>query len=738
LAVDTAARKTGRGRRHAPRKPRAQKGFKAWLRRWWWVFVVVPASAMLLVLGMLVWVYSQLELPETPPPLQTTYIYDADGNQIATLHAGVDRTIIELREMPKALRNAVIAVEDQDFYGHGGIDPIGILRAAWTDVVAGEVVQGGSTITQQVVKTIYAGEYREDENGQEIYVTPPRSIGQKVREALLAIKVEQSFTKDEILEKYLNTVYFGRGAYGVQAAAQTYYQKDAEDLTIAESAMLAGLIRSPGSYDPVVDPDGAALDRRNFVLDRMVAEGYLDADRGEATKAEDVRTNAIDQFGGVRFRGDIGYFLDHTRRTLIAEYGEAAVFGGGLRVTTSLDMDLQRAAEDAVATNLDTEGDPDAALVAIDPRTGAVVAMVGGRNFNQEHVNLATGAGGTGRQAGSAFKPFTLIAALEQGYALNKYWQGPSSIEIDDPACYTNGEPWEVGNASDSESGTFTLLSATTHSVNTVYAQVVSAVTPAAVVGVAERMGIRSDLSAVCSIALGTQDVTPLDMATAYATLAARGIHRDPSPLLRVADPNGEELFTPDEGERVLRPNDADLATYALATVVTSGTGTNARLPDGRPVAGKTGTNQEYRDAWFCGYTPQLATCVWVGYAEGQISMTNIEGYSAVFGGTIPANIWRDFMEQAMAGRRVIEFHEPVFDGYTLGPPTPVPSPTPSPSPSESPSPEPSESPSPEPSQSPTPSESPSPEPSPTVSPTPGASPTPAPRAGLRRRDESS
>jgi penicillin-binding protein 1A len=715
VAVDTAPKRTGRGPRHAPRKKRSQKGFKAWLRRWWWVLVVVPAAAMLLLLGTLVYVYSQLDLPETPPPLQTTYIYDSDGNQIATLHAGVDRTIIPLREMPKALRNAVIAVEDQDFYEHGGIDPIGIVRAAWTDLVAGEVVQGGSTITQQVVKTVYAGEYRTDpETGQEVYVVPPRTIGQKVREGLLAIKVEQSFTKDEILATYLNTVYFGRGAYGVQAAAQTYYQKDARELTIAESAMLAGLVQSPGTYDPVLYADGAATGRRDYVLDRMVAEGYLDAARGEQVRAEPVRTNEIPEFG-VRFPGKLGYFLDYTRRALIEEKGEAKVFGGGLAVTTTLDMDLQRAAEQAVATRLPAEEDPDAALVAIDPRSGAVLAMYGGENFNQDQVNLATGAGGTGRQAGSAFKPFTLVAALERGYALSKYWSGPSSIEIDDPLCYTNGEPWEVGNASDSESGTFTLLSATTHSVNTVYAQVVSAVGPQAVVDVAERMGIRSDLQPVCSITLGTQEVSPLDMTTAYATLAAHGIRHDATPLLEVVDPNGSTDELDPTGERVLDANDADLATSALETVVSSGTGTNARLFD-RPAAGKTGTNQEYRDAWFCGYTPQLAACVWVGFAEGQIPLVNIEGYSAVFGGTIPALIWHDFMTEALAGRRVLEFREPSTEGYSLGPPTPVASPAPSPSPTESPSVEPTESPSPEPTKTPTPV--------PTGSPTPSPPPT--------------
>jgi membrane peptidoglycan carboxypeptidase len=554
---------------------------------------------------------------------------------------------------------------------------------------------------------------------------PPRSFGQKVREALLAIKVEQTFTKDEILATYLNTVYFGRGAYGVQAAAQTYWQKDASELSITESAMLAGLIQSPSYHDPVEDEPTARI-RRNYVLDRMVAEGYLEPGRAAEMQLEPVRVDPVEL--GVNFPAKLGYFLDHTRRELLRIYDESQVFGGGLQVTTTIDLDMQRAAEEAVANRLVTEGGPDAAVVAIDPRTGGIVAMYGGKNFNQEHVNLATGAGGTGRQAGSAFKPFTLVAALEQGYDLSEQWRGPASIEIPDPACYTDGEPWQLSNASDSEDGVFTLLSATTHSVNTVYAQLASAVTPGAIVDVAQRMGIRSDLEPVCSITLGTQSVTPLDMTNAYATLAAHGVRHRATPLGEVVDPSGESDRFGGEGEQVIDPNDADLATYALETVITSGTGTNARLAD-RPAAGKTGTNQEYRDAWFCGYTPQLAACVWVGFAEAQRPLVNIEGYSAVFGGTIPALIWNDFMTEALAGKPVRPFAEPSFEGYSLGPPTPVPIPAPSmsPSPTASPSAEPSVTPSPTESPTPSPTESPTPPPSETPTSPPPPSPTPSP-----------
>jgi penicillin-binding protein 1A len=729
LAVETAPARAPKGRKHAPTKKR--KGFKAWLGRWWWVFVVVPLVAVIGLLLTLFYVYSQLELPKTPPPLQTTYIYDREGHQIATLHSTVDRTIIPLSDMPPQLRHAVIAVEDKGFYDHPGIDVTGIFRAAWTDLVSGEIVQGGSTLTQQLVKNVYAGRYEKDpKTGVETYAVPPRTLGQKVRESLLAIKVEREFTKDEILAKYLNTVYFGRGAYGVQAAAQTFFQKDASELSALESALLAGMIQSPSYYDPV-DQEEAALERRNYVLEQMASEGYLTPERAAQLEAREIKVDPIDV--GLNFPGKLGYFLDYTRRSLLDKYDEGLVFGGGLQVTTTLDSQMQRYAEEAVARNLDTPGDPAAAVVAIDPRDGAVRAIYGGKNFAVSKVNLATGDGGSGRQAGSAFKPFTLVTAIEQGYSLSSRWHGPSSITIPDPACYTDGAPWELSNAADEESGDFTLLQATTYSVNTVFAQVASAVTPEAIRQTATRMGIRSPLEPVCSITLGTQAVTPLEMTDAYATLAARGWRHRASPLERVDTADGKtDLQIGGRGKLVLRQNDADLVTYALQSVITSGTGVAADI--GRPAAGKTGTAQEYRDAWFCGYVPQLVTCVWVGYPQGEISLTNVEGYSAVFGGTIPALIWHDFMERATANMQVKDFAQPSFEGYTVGAPTPPPLPAPSVTPSPSPKPSSSPSPKPSPSPSPEPSPSPSPEPSPSPSPEPSPSPTTSPPAALPER----
>ena len=708
MSTDTAQPST-RGGAHAPKhapktKPKAKKGF---FRRFWWVFIVVPVLGVVAVGGALVYAYSQIDLPKALPPIQSTFIYDRDGNLLTSIHGAVDRTVIPIDEMPQHFRDAVIAVEDHGFYDHSGFDPIGIVRAAWTDLVKKEVVQGASTITQQLVKLVYAGTYVEHPDGSTEYVIPPRTIKEKIREVLLAIKVEHELTKDQILARYLNTVYFGNGAYGVQAAAQTYWGIDAGELSVRQSATLAGIITAPSLFDPIAYPEDAER-RRDYALDQMVRYGYLDRDEAERLKDKRVLTDPSKQ--AFRSPLDSEYFVDYTKRVLIKRYGGAQVFGGGLRVTTSLDLELQRVAEEAVNTHLPSPEDPEASLVAIDPATGEILAMVGGREFNESQVNLAvSGAkigrktfGGTGRQSGSSFKAFTLAAAMANNYSLNAYWQGPGTITIPDTECYTNGAPWQLSNASDAESGTFSLYSATAHSVNTVFAQVAAQLGPQVVADTAHALGIRSDLQPVCSITLGVEAVNPLEMTNAYATLAARGVRRWATPFVEITNRRGRSIDA--VGSRpvqVLDANDADLVTYALEGVISGGTGTAANI--GRPAAGKTGTAQEYVDAWFCGYTPQLATCVWMGYPQGEIPMECVEGVCPVFGGTIPAAIWQDFMSIAMAEQPVLDFVPPSFEGYTLGPEHPVasPTPSPSPSPSESPSPEPSESPSPEPSESP-------------------------------------
>ena len=708
MAVDTAPRTPSpRGGRHAApreRKPREKRGF---LRRFWWVFVALPVAGIAVVFGTLLYVYSRLDLPDTPPPLQTSYLYDRDGELITTLHSSVDRTNVSFSAMPEHLRNAVIATEDQDFYSHSGFDPVGIARAAFNDI-RGRSVQGGSTITQQLVKKVYAGTYKTTKDGERVYVEPERTVGQKVREVLLAIKLEQEMGKDRILATYLNTIYFGHGAYGVQAAARTYWNEPARDLTVLQSATLAGAIASPELFDPADNPENAKV-RRDYVLDRMAQEGYISQQTSDELKRKKVRTDTK-KAGPVTYEAP--YFVDYAKRVLLVddEIPESQVFGGGLKITTTLDSDLQAAAEEAVTSYLPGEEDPEAALVAIDPRTGEVLAMVGGRDFNVSQVNVATGQGGSGRAAGSAFKPFTLAAALKDGIDPRSYWNGPQQITISDRECYTDGQPWRPSNAADEESGTFSLLDATKYSVNTVYAQLVTEVGPDEVVDTAHDLGIRSKLGDNCSVTLGAVEVNPLEMTSAYATLAARGMYRPPTPFVSVKGPDGDGISVGgNKSRRALTPNDAAVVSYALEGVIDGGTGTAAALPDGRPVAGKTGTAQDYSDAWFCGYTPQLATCVWMGYLKDHAPLDYVNGVGPVYGGTLPAEIWRDFMTDAMDHYpRVIDFPDFTYDGYTKGSTVPSPVTVPTAPPTETQSPEPTVTEEPRPTKTKEPSPSPS------------------------------
>jgi penicillin-binding protein 1A len=419
---------------------------------------------------------------------------------------------------------------------------------------------------------------------------------------------------------------------------------------------------------------------------------------------------------------------------LKASYGLDALYRGGLRVRTTLDMEWQRAAERAIRSSLPSRSDPEAALVAIDPRTGAIRAMVGGRSFARSEFNLATQAR---RQAGSAFKPFVFVAALERGISPLEVRAGPSSITIPDPFCETDGQPWTLSNAGDQSAGTMSIENAMAGSVNTIFAQLTVEVGPEAVAEVAHRMGIRSRLAPVCSIGLGTSEVTPLEMTSAYATLATRGSFVGPTAIDRVTDSHGEVLQGPlrglaSVGSQVLSPQDADATTRVLQGVIEHGTGTGARLDD-RPAAGKTGTAQEATDAWFCGYVPQLVTCVWVGYPDGARPMRDVAGVPEVYGGTIPARIWHDFMTEATEGMAVMGFPAASYVIYA-DPPPPPPSPAAVPAEaSAAPSPSPSAVPSPSPSPDPSPSIQPSPSSSPSAEPSP--SEEPAMPLGTRSRD---
>jgi len=557
---------------------------------------------------------------------ETSVIYDSAGNVLVELHAEENRTYVPLASIPVDLRNAVISTEDQRFYEHDGVDPIGIARALWVDVFQGGH-QGGSTITQQYVVNTFIK--RED------------TITRKLKEAMLAYKLESKYSKDQILEMYLNTIYYGHGAYGVEAAAQTYFGKSVSDLTTAECAMIAGIIKSPGRYSPRIDPDAAKL-RRSTVLSQMLALGYIDQATYAAADAEEFTLAAPEPTAT-----QAPYFVAWITQQLIDMYGADMVYKGGLQVRTTIDMTMQAAAEDAITSILNEDGDPSTALVAIDPDTGEVRAMVGGRDFATQQFNVATQGL---RQPGSSFKTFVLVTALEQGISPEQTYES-SAMSLTIPG----GQTWKVSGSS--SGGLMRLRQATVKSINSVYAQLILAVTADKVAETATRMGITTEINAVPAIALGSQEVTPLEMASAYGTLANNGTHVDAHGILQVTDAAGEVLYSASPtATAAVDPAVAYLATNILEGVIDSGTGTSANI--GRPAAGKTGTTQEYRDAWFVGYTPDLVASVWVGYPDSQVEMTNIHGIK-VTGGSFPAKIWAAFMKAALADTPESDFEKP-------------------------------------------------------------------------------
>lgn len=584
--------------------------------------------------GLYAWAAKDLPEPGTAPKGrdQTTVLLDRNGEELAKLFAEQNRTDKKLEEIPIALRQAVIATEDERFYEHAGVDPWSIGRALVTDVMKGEVKQGGSTITQQYVKNAF--------------VTPERTLKRKIMEALLAYRLEKDFEKDEILQLYLNTIYFGHGAYGIESAAQVYFGNHVGDVTLAECAMLAGVIKSPGRFSPYLDPV-AAKERRSVVLRQMASQGYITEEQRATADAEEFALVGLKPSSS----GVAPYFVEYVKSQLTEEYGSEVVFRGGLRVQTTLDIRMQNAAEQAIAESLNQEGDPSAALVALDPKTGAILAMVGGRDFATQQYNVA--AQGR-RQPGSAFKPFVLATALATDVSPEQTFEsGPRTFAL------PNGQKWEVTGASGGRKGPMRLREATEKSVNSVYAQLILDVKPSEVVQTANDMGISSEVEPVPAIALGglQQGVSPLEMASAYGTLAAGGIRTEPFGIATVGDASGKELrshvSTPTEA---MDPEVAYLVTDILKGVISRGTGEAANI--GRYAAGKTGTTQEYRDAWFVGYTPDLVCAVWVGYPESQVEMKNVHGRK-VTGGSFPAEIWASFMKAALEGIDKKDFERP-------------------------------------------------------------------------------
>jgi penicillin-binding protein 1A len=554
-----------------------------------------------------------------------SFVYAANGSRLGTVPASQNREPISLGEMSHWLPAATVAIEDRRFWHHGALDFQSIMRAAVADLEHRAFVQGASTLTQQLVRDRYLAGGR-------------MNLGRKLKEACLAVQLARVWSKRRILEAYLNTVYYGHHAYGAEAASQTYFSRRARDLTLTQAAVLAGLPQAPSVYDPFANR-AAARTRRNEVLRAMRATGVLSLERYRAALARPLRLHPSDRYT----RAPTTPFFDHVLRQLRARYGPWRARHGGLRIHTTLDPSLERLAQRAIAGWLPGSIGPGAALVAIDPRTGAIRAMAASAPGHKRlEFNLATQSH---RQAGSAFKVFTLTTAIERGIPLGSVWHGPSSLAIPDRRCLTGNGPWVVHNFADETAGTMTLSQATAHSVNTIFAQVALQVGPDRIVAMAHRLGITSPLIPVCSITLGPEGVSPLEMTAAFATLADHGVRHRPVALRRQGSP----------GRRVLSRQVADTVSDALGGVVSGGTGTAANI--GRPQAGKTGTAESFKDAWFCGYVPQLATCVWVGYPQAEIPLLNIDGFPQVFGGSIPARIWHDFMSPALRGQPALPLH---------------------------------------------------------------------------------
>ena len=577
------------------------------------------------------------ELPDLAPLPARSVVLAADGSTLAVLY-DENRALVPLAEVPKVLLDAVIATEDKAFYEHEGIDVRAMGRALVANAKKGEVDQGGSTITQQLVKNAL--------------LDSERTVARKLEEAQLALKLEDDLGKDGILERYLNTVYLGQSTYGVRAAAERYFGRSVADLQLAEAALLAGLIASPESFDPFTDPD-AARARRRHVLDRMADEGSITAEQVAAADAA-----PLPRVPHVVEPPTLGYFVEEVKRQLLhdprlgntqqARYD--AMYRGGLTIRTTLDPAAQRAAEQAVASQLPASPFQ-AALVAIDPRTGGVRAMVGGPGLDRLRFNLATQGG---RQAGSTFKVVTLAAALEDGHSPEDLVDGTAPCTLSLPAPQ---QPWNVDNYDEGSGSVVTLREATVKSLNCAYARTALAIGPARIADMAERLGVGHRMSAVPSITLGTQELSPMEMTTIFATLAAEGVRTDPFVVAEVRDAAGTVLVKAAPNPRqVLDAEVARTVTSVLEGVITGGTGTAASI--GRPAAGKTGTTQEWRDAWFGGYTPTLATAVWMGSPDGQVSMTGVGGRN-VTGGSYPARIWSAFMASAVSSLPATGFTPP-------------------------------------------------------------------------------
>jgi penicillin-binding protein 1A len=586
-----------------------------------------------------------MRIPHFP---ERSTIYAKDGSVLATLYLDENRDIVHLDHVSEIARQAVLAIEDDGFYQHGGINVPSMIRAMAANLIAGRVTQGGSTITQQLVKNA-------------VIEDTEQTFARKFREAAIAMRMENRYTKDEILEMYLNDVYFGNGVYGIGTAARFYFAEPAAKVTLPQAALLAGMIQAPSEYDPVAHPK-AAVRRRNVVLGHMASLGWITKTQAEAAAA---RPLGLSPRAGHSTQEVQPFFVYYLRNLILDDanhrfdaFGKTreqrihTLYQGGLKIYTTLDPAWQRYAQEAVdeSPSISATAGPDVSLVSVDAQTGAIRAMLSGKDYRRDQLDLAWR--GT-RQVGSAFKPFTLVAALEQHVPPGTVYSSAS------PYC---SPAWAsadhcVSNAESGDRGYIDLWTATQDSVNVVFAQLALDIGPSSIVDAAHAMGITAPLQAVPSITLGTEDVSTLDMASAYSTLADDGTHCAPFAIVRVDAPGDGTLYRHRaQCDQAIPPTVARQVTAMLQRVICCGTGTAANI--GRPVAGKTGTAQDYTNVYFAGYTPQVATAVWVGFPQGQIPMESYYGHS-VYGGTLAAPIWHAFMAKATAGMPVESFPAP-------------------------------------------------------------------------------
>lgn len=603
------------------------------------LFILLLLSLSLGLSACGVVVYSLKDLPAfDPSQLEgslSTILYDQNGQVITEI--GVQNRIpVKLSAIPLDVQNAFLAAEDVRFYEHIGIDPRAILRAIYHNIRGRSIQEGGSTITQQLAKNCF--------------LTPERTIKRKIQELILALAIERHYSKQEILEMYLNHIYFGEGAYGIQAAARTYFNKDVSELTLAEGALLAGLPKAPSLYSPFRNPEGA-LTRRNLVLDNMARYGFISPEEARAAKAEPLHLKP-GKTAGKSY--PYPYFVDYVTDQLVEKYGVNQVFRGGLKVYTTLDPRIQEIAEEVLAdpqnfppSFRDATGrlEPQAAVVVLDPHTGHIKALVGGREYtHQRGLNRATDIH---RQPGSAFKPIIAYAP-----AVEYLGYGPATVIDDIPTQFGNYQP---KNYDGQYRGLITLRTALAYSINIPAVKLLQQVGKDMAINFAARLGFEfSPGEEGLSLALGGlhKGVTPLQMAQAYAAFANQGVLITPTAILRVETKNGVVLdeFKP-KMVRVMKATTAYLITDMLRSAVEYGTGRRAQL-DSRPVAGKTGTTDESKDIWFCGYTPELVAVVWIGHDIPREMPRE-------YGGRYPAIIWRKIMSQALAGRPIQNFPRP-------------------------------------------------------------------------------